>query len=177
MIGTIAIPIAILAWLDIYTSTIMPKARKIVLGSYLIFSIIFEIYMFYFLYITPGAPVKPLLGMINDSINPLDIDYKGFLLVYLGISTITACVTGIHFAITSMRIKENKKILWKGRFLFLSFSLFGFAAIFDAIIEMTAIELIIIRSILVFSTFFFYLGFILPKWIRKVLSIKNEETI
>jgi hypothetical protein len=176
LVGTIGIPIAIMAWLDIYISTIMPKIRKFVLIVYGVFSIIFEIYLFYFLFFAPGAPVESLLGVIVWSINPLDIDYKGFLLIYLGISIFTSCITGIHFAITSMKIEENKKIIWKGRFLLLSFSLFGFGAVFDAIVEMTAIFLIIIRIILILSTFFFYLGFILPKWAQKVLAIYKEKS-
>ncbi len=173
LLGNVTIPIAIIAWLNVYMTTLKPQRKKLVLISYAIISLFFELYLFYFLYFAPGAPVDFLLGIINDVSNPTDIEYKGFILVFLGLSIVTACVTGIHFALSSIKLKENQALIWKGYFLFIAFLLFGISAIFDALIDMNAITLVIIRIILALSMFFFYLGFILPKWIKKVLSIKE----
>jgi len=169
LLGTIAIPIAIIAWLDVYMTTIRPGKRNLVLVIFGIISIVFEIYVFYFLYFAPGAPIYGLLGIISPA-NPLDIDYKGFVLIYEAIVVLTAVSTGIHFSITSSKIEE-KAMLWKGRFLFLAFFLFGIAAIADAMIELDPIFIIIIRSMLIFANFFFYVGFLLPKWVRKLLNL------
>ena len=76
-----------------------------------------------------------------------------------------------------MKREEISEIRWKGRFLFIAFILFGISAIFDAIIEMETTLLVIIRILLDFSSFFFYLGFILPSWCKKILSIKEESMI
>jgi hypothetical protein len=65
--------------------------------------------------------------------------------------------------------------MWKGYFLLFAFILFGISAIFDALIDMNALTLVIIRIILVISNLFFYIGFILPKWVMKILSIKEPE--
>lgn len=173
LLGTVTIPIAIIAWLNVYLTTLKPKRKKIILISYGILSVVFEIYLFYFLYFAPGAPVNSLLGIMDDVSNPTDMDYKGFVLIFLGLSIITACVTGFHFSITSVRLKESQSLVWKGYFLFVAFLLFGISAIFDALIDMNTITLIIIRIILAISMFFFYLGFILPKWIKKILKIKE----
>lgn len=175
LLGTATIPIAIIAWLNVYLTTLKPMRKKIVLICYGILSLIFEIYLFYFLYFAPEAPVSSLLGVIDDISNPTDIDYKGFILIFLGLSIITACTTGIHFSIVSIKLKESQSLMWKGYFLFFAFLLFGISAIFDALIDMSAVTLVIIRIILAFSMFFFYLGFILPSWIKKILSIKEFE--
>jgi len=173
LIGTVGVPIAILAWLNVYLSTIKPQKKKLVLILYGILSIIFELYLFYFLLLAPGAPVNSLLGIIIDPTNPMDIDYKGFVLIFLGLSILTACITGIHFAAKSMKKEETPEIRWKGRFLFIGFLFFGISAIFDAIIEMGPILLVLMRIVLDLATFFFYLGFILPGWSKKLLSIKE----
>jgi len=173
LIGTIAIPIAILAWLNVYLTTIKPNKKKLVLILYGVLSIFFEIYLFYFLFLAPGAPLESLLGLINDPNNPMDIDYKGFVLIFLGISILTACITGFHFAANSMKKEEIPEIRWKGRFILIAFLFFGVSAIFDALIEMSPLLLIIIRIILALAMFFFYLGFILPQWVKKILSIKD----
>jgi hypothetical protein len=107
----------------------------------------------------------------------MDIDYKGFVLIFLGMSILTACATGFHFAAISMKKEEPPEIRWKGKFLLIAFLLFGISAIFDAIIEMGTILLVIMRIILALATFFFYLGFILPDWSKKFLSIKEESTL
>jgi hypothetical protein len=173
LIGTVGVPIAILAWLNVYTSTLKLEKKKLVLILYGLLSIFFEIYLFCFLFFAPGAPVNSLLGIINDPTNPMDIDFKGFVLVFLGSSIITACITGFHFALNSMKKDEQPEIRWKGRFLFIAFLLFGVSAIFDAIIEMGPVLLVIMRILLVLANFLFYLGFILPRWSKKLLKIKD----
>lgn len=173
LLGNLFIPIAVIAWFNVYLTSYKPEKRKIILLLYGVFSIIFEIYLFYFLFFAPGAPVESLLGVFADINNQTDIDYKGFVLIYLGVSIITACITGVHFALKSIKEKVDKTIVWKGRFLLIAFIFFGIAAIFDAIIEMTPTLLLIIRIILAANTFLFYLGFILPKWAKKILKIQD----
>ncbi len=178
LIGTVGVPIAILAWLNVYLSTLKSKKKKKpVLIIYGIVSIFFELYLLYFLLLAPGAPVKSYLGIIIDPTNPMDMDYKGFVLIFLGLSILTACVTGFHFAAKSMKKEELPEIRWKGRFLLIGFLFFGISAIFDAIIEMGPTLLVLMRTILALATFFFYLGFILPGWSKKLLSIKEKSPL
>ena len=173
LVGTIGIPIAIIAWLNVYMTTLRPEKKSLILILYGIFSLIFEIYLFFNLFYAPGAPVESLLGTFDDPTNPMDIDYKGFVLIYLGASILIACITGIDFSIKSIKYEKAPSLIWKGKFLLIAFILFGFSAIFDALIVMTPLLLIIIRITLVAATFFFYLGFILPKWLRNMFSIED----
>lgn len=173
ILGTAGIPIAIIAWLYVYKYNVYPEKGNKIIIVFVIFSIIFEVYLFYFALFAPNAPVEELIGVIDDPTNPTDIDYKGLVLAFLGTSIFTACITGIHFSIQSLKIKKNPELKWKGRFLFIAFVLFGFSATMDAIIELNLLLLLIVRFFLSLTTFFFYLGFILPKWVQKLISMEK----
>ncbi len=172
LLGVSLIPIAIIAWLDVYLSNIRPDSKKKILLFYAFFSIAFEIYLVYFLFLAPNAPIETVLGIFDNKNNPTDIDYKGFVMIYLSVSILTSVLTGIHFSIISLKV-EQTDVKIKGKFLLVAFSLFGVAAIFDAIVEMDAFVLVAVRLILMCTTFFFYVGFVLPKWVKKLLNIKD----
>lgn len=171
--GNLLLPLAIIFWLDIYLTTVSPSRRKLILSIYIIFSIIFWIYLIYFIYFAPNAPIEEFLGIFDDPNNPSDIDYKGFVLVYLATSIFTSCATGFHFAAESLKI-EDKEIQWKGRFLLIAFLCFGIGAIADSVIPMTEISLVIFRIVLILANLFFYIGFILPKWIKKIIFREDK---
>lgn len=171
ILGTIGIPIAILSWLDVYMTTINPEKKKLVLITYGILSIIFEIYLFYYAFFAPGAPVESMIGTFDNPENITDIDYRSFVLAYLAISIGLAVTTGIHFSLLSIKIDDNKAVKAKGKFLLAGFMCFGFSATFDALVPMDVLLLVIIRMFLMATTLLFYLGFILPKWAKKLLSI------
>ena len=162
------VPFAILFWLIIYMSMINPEKKKLVLIFYSAVSIFFYIYVFYFLFFAPRAPVMPLIGIKRTLI---DIEYKGFVLIYLAFLIITAVVTGLHFAINSMK-SDKIGVKWQGKLLLLSFLFFGAGAIADAIFELTVVTLIVFRVLLLLSTFLFYVGFIMPKWLEKILKME-----
>ncbi|MFX1411045.1 MAG: hypothetical protein ACFFA6_11885, partial [Promethearchaeota archaeon] len=103
--------------------------------------------------------------------NAIDIDYKGFVLVFLAFSILVSTITGNDFSIASLKV-EDPTIQWKGRFLILSFNLFAIGAIGDGILELTSITLIIFRLFMVLASTFYYIGFIMPKWMKKILSLE-----
>ena len=174
--GNLFLPLAIIFWLDVYLTTVKPDRRNLGILVYAIFSIVFWIYLTFYLFLAPDAPVQGMIGIIDDPTDPFDIDYKMFVLAYLSVSIVIACTTGIHFALKSIKINE-REIQWKGRFLFIAFIFFGIAATADAIIPMNVIMLVIIRIILVIAIICFYIGFILPKWVKKILFRRIEDQI
>ena len=167
LLGTIFIPIAIHGWLTIYMTVLFPKKKNSVLISYAIISIFFYIYLFLFLYIIPGAPK---MNMIGNKRNPIDIEYRGFVFIYLGLMITTAVLTGIHFSIISLK-SESIEVKWKGGFLLFAFIFFGIGAITDGLFELSITYLFIFRVILLVSATLFYIGFIMPKWMKKILKI------
>lgn len=172
LLGTVGVPISMMCWIYIYLSRIRPKYINLVLIPYGILSMFYYIYLFYFLYFVPGAPVESMIGIET---RPLDITYRGLILVYMIIALMTGIVTGIHFSIVEMKNKEYPIDKWKGRFLLISFMFFGIGATADSAFELTLIALVIFRVFLAFSVVFFYIGFIMPEWIRNIFVEPVED--
>jgi len=169
LLGTIGVPIALFSWLQIYMPTLHQKQKDLVTMVIICLTILFYIYLFISVFFAPGAPVEDLIGIKR---NPIDIDYKGFILVFLAISLLISTITGNDFSIASLKVKDNPAILWKGRFLIISFNLFAIGAIGDGFIPLTPVTLIIFRTFMMISSTTYYIGFILPKWMRKILSLE-----
>ena len=169
LLGTIGVPIALYSWLQIYMPALHPKKKDLVTIIIICLSIVFYIYLFYFVFFAPGAPIDGVIGIKR---NPVDIDYKGFILVFLAISLLISTITGNDFSIVSLKVKDNPAIKWKGRFLIISFNLFAIGAFGDGFIPLTPVTLIIFRTFMMISSTTFYIGFILPKWMRKLVSLE-----
>ena len=169
LLGTIGAPIALFAWIQIYMPALHPNQKNVAIIISIIISIVFYVYLIYFLFISPGAPVENLIG-IKDS--AIDISYKGFVLIFLAFSLIISTITGNEFAIASLKVKGNPVILWKGRFLVLSFNLFTVGAIGDGFIPLTPATLIIFRLFMMLASTFYYIGFIMPSWMKKILKLE-----
>jgi hypothetical protein len=172
IIGTFFVPIAVLSWFQIYMDALLKSKKKIITSLFSGLTIAFYIYMIYFLFFAQNAPVQELIGIKR---NPIDIDYKGFTVVYLIICVFITISSGIHFSFVSMGIKDDKPVVWKGRFLLISFILFTIGAVGDSLIELDIISLIIIRFFMLISTTFFYIGFIMPKWMQKILKLEKQQ--
>jgi hypothetical protein len=168
LLGTIGTPIALISWLQIYMPALHPNKKTLVTSILVCLSIVFYIYLFLFLFLAPGAPVESIIGIKR---NPIDIDYKGYILVFLAISLLVSTVTGNEFSIVSLKVKDNPVVKWKGRFLVISFNLFAIGAIGDGFITLTPVTLIIFRIFMMISSTTYYIGFILPKWMKKILSV------
>jgi len=169
LLGTIGTPIALYSWLQIYMPALHPEKKNLITIISICFSIIFYIYLFYFLFFAPGAPDSDIIGIKRSAI---DIDYKGFILVFLAISLLISIITGNDFSIASMKVKENPTIIWKGRFLIISFNLFAIGAIGDGFIQLNPVTLIIFRIFLMIASTTYYIGFILPKWMKRLLKLE-----
>lgn len=170
LLGTLGVPIALFAWFQIYIPALHPKLKYPLLIGTAILSTIYYIYVFFFLFFAPGAPVEELIGLKQSAI---DIEYKGFALIFLAFSLLVSTITGNEFSIHSMK-STDKIIKWKGRFLILSFNFFAIGAIGDGFIELNPFTLIFFRTFMVLASTFYYIGFIMPKWMKKILKLELE---
>ena len=102
----------------------------------------------------------------------IDIEYKGYALIFLAFSLVISTVTGNEFAIKSIK-SEDRIIKWKGRFLVLSFNFFAVGAIGDGFLPLSPLTLIFFRVFMVLASTFYYLVFILPNWMKKLLKIEQ----
>ena len=110
--------------------------------------------------------------MVGYEITPLISDLQGYALIYALIMLFMVLVTGIHFSIVSMR-EDNPEIQWKGKFLFISF-IFYFIGEMDFMSMFFGIEFAVItRLILIIANIFFYIGFIMPEFMKKRLNLEE----
>jgi hypothetical protein len=169
LLGTVGVPIALVSWFQIYMPALHAKWKGLITWIVICFSVAFYIYLIYFLFFATGAPVDALIG-IKDS--AIDISYKGLVLGFLAFSLLVSTVTGNDFAIASLKQKDDPVLKWKGRFLILSFNLFAIGGIGDGFLPLNPATLIIFRTLMMASSTFYYVGFILPSWTKRLLKIK-----
>ncbi|MFX1269488.1 MAG: hypothetical protein ACFFAK_16125, partial [Promethearchaeota archaeon] len=172
LIGTAGIGIATISWLYIYFKMLIKKKVKFALVAYAIFAIIFYVYLIYFLFIAPGAPI---LEMIGSNIFPYEVNYTGFVLIaFLG-SLIINTITTYHLGIYLIKRSQNRELQWKGKFLVVGMTIIIISVNIDMMIADLIEITIIIRILGIIGILFIYLGFILPNWIRKILHLELKK--
>jgi len=146
------------------TDLIYRKYKKIILLIYVITGIIFEVYLFYYIFEDPSV-----IGVLNS---PVDVEYHGFTRYYLIFAIITTIITGLHFSIQGMKSDDNETKL-KAKFLAAGFISFLVGIVADGFMTLDYITLPIVRLLLISSAIEFYIGWTLPKSVKK-LFLKTE---
>ena len=161
------VPIAHIIWIISFTNLMMyEKRKKTILWIILIESILFEILFIIFIIFDPT--------IIGTQVDALTNDWNIFAIIYFIFSLVLFVGTGFLCAIKLYK-SNLKEIKLKGIFLFIAFTCFMIGGIFDAIFTATyRLILIIARIIMIMSAFCFYIGFVMPDFIKK-LFIKNIE--
>ncbi len=160
LLGNIFVPVFIFFLVAAFTEIYYNDKQKIFLAIFGIMGVIFEIYFLYFLIVDPSVH-----GEIQGVV---DIEFRGFLRIYLIFSIFIVLVVGVLIAINSIK-SDTPEIKLRGKFLMAAFISWSFGAIADATIPLTVITLPIIRIILITSAIEFYIGFVLPDWIKNRL--------
>ncbi|MFX0071713.1 MAG: hypothetical protein ACFFAO_11550, partial [Candidatus Hermodarchaeota archaeon] len=125
---------------------------------FLIYGIIFDIYLIYFLINDPS--------MVGVLISITDSEYRAFARIWMVSILLVLVIGGTLFSIES--IKSNKpEIKLKGKLLLPAFYIFTICAILDTALPLNAITLPLNRIGLIISAVLFYIGFVLPD------SVKN----
>lgn len=157
-IGNVVMILALVLYLTGITDMIYKQKQKIIIGIVIVLGIIYNIYFYYSL-ITDPSQIGVLEGYF-------DVTYVRFVSIYLFCYMITAVVFTILLARQS-RKSDQPDIRLKGTLLIIAITLYFIGAVFDALIVLTEITLIIIRSILISSSILFYLGFLMPDFVKK----------
>ncbi len=165
--------------------------------SFIPFALIFWLYSFYHLYLKSRFKLQsnvPLYFVIiccliywSIIITLLFYDYRlvgSYLffqtrpallpLLFNIIAIIISLITGVLLALQNIK-SDKKKIVWKGRFLLISFIMFTIGALLEVIMPLTPIGLILVRLLLILSAFGYYLGFLLPMFLEKWLIKANGK--
>ncbi len=169
IIGNLFVPIGLLMWLTAFTDFLYVEKQKVILTIAAVTGIIYYIAFFYFIFTD--------VSVIGEMYSPVDAEYRGFVLLYLISVLIVFLITGIMFALESLK-SDNPENKLKGKFLLIAVISFAIGAGLDGLKplffkETIEIVLIITRIILLSCTIEFYLVFNPPHWLKKLL-IKEE---
>ncbi|MHA1671201.1 MAG: hypothetical protein ACTSV5_11595 [Promethearchaeota archaeon] len=159
-IGNVASPFILIIWISAFLELKERSNKKFILLAYVIVGILYEIYLVSFLIVDPSV-----IGALTSV---LDVTYRGLVLIWALFLILNLIVTGIILGRESLK-SDNAEIKWKGKFLLAAFISMSVGAIMDAALPLNLITLIIARLILISSAFEFYLGFILPNFMKKLL--------
>jgi len=159
IIGNAFLPIFITLWLISFSRLLKFEKRKLILGITVILSIAFEIAFFIMLSIDTA--------LIGESLGPFHYEFSIFIMIYLLLCIFTILITGLMFARESLKV-DNPEIKLKGKLLIVAFIAFVFGALLDSMPILTATTVVLTRVILMISAVFFYMGFILPEWTKKI---------
>jgi hypothetical protein len=129
------------------------KKFKVFISVFIIYAIIFEALILYFLFTDIS-----FLGVLVD---PVNIDLGLFLIVYLLMDLVIFIVSGFYFAFKSLQ-SDKPEIKLKGKFLFLAFLIYLIGAAVETVLSVPPL-----RLILVISAVMFYIGFMMPEMIKK----------
>ena len=161
LIGIMILPITVLCGLTAFTSLLgvrKPK-RRVILLSVLVFNLIFEGLIIYFLFIDVSV-----IATLEDV---LIIEWSVFSQIYFIINLVLFLVTGILFSRKSLQ-SESREIRFKGKLLMAAFISFTIGTVLDFAIP-NPLTYIIARLILLSSSVEFYIGFLLPERIKRLL--------
>jgi len=161
LIGIVILPITVLCGLTAFTRLlgVRKKKRRLILSSVLVFNLVFESLIFYFLFTD-----VTVIATLEDV---LTIQWSIFSQIYFIINLILFLVTGVLFSKRSLQ-SESREIRFKGKLLMAAFISFTIGTVLDFAIP-NPLTYIIARLILLSSSIEFYIGFLLPERIKRLL--------
>ncbi len=165
IIGFILLPTGIQAWITIMTNLVFSKNKNKIRLIFGILNITFEI-IFLVLYSLD-------LSLLGSVVGTFDVMYSSYMLFYLVVMLVIILITGTRFAYESFKSK-NKEIKLKGRFLILAFYSYVIGSFVSVGSMDSLIILIVAKIIIISSAIEFYLGFVLPEFVKKIF-IRNEK--
>ena len=154
-----------IVWMLAFTDFLYKEKQKIIMTFISIEAILFEIVFLYFFFTD--------ISLIGTRLSPFYIRFALFIILYFLISIIAFTITGIIFALQCLK-SEDKEIQLKGKFLILAFITFAIGTFLDVGIELTELTLVLARAFVIFGAFAFYIGFMLPDFIKRIF-IKKES--
>ena len=157
-------PLAIILWLLAFTDFLLTEKRKLILLVSTIIGIIFEVIFYTLLFINPV-----LIGTPNS---PVDVSYKFFIIIFLVLFILIIVISGLLFARLSLK-SDDPEVKLKGKLLVIAFIAFFLGALLDSSIRLNEIGVIFVRLILIASAIFWYGGFLLPHWMKKLFLKKK----
>jgi len=164
IIGNTLVPLAIILWLLAFTDFLFTEKRKLIILVSTIIGIIFEVIFYTFLFINPA--------LIGTPTSPVDVSYNFFIIIFLVIFVLIFVISGLLFARLSLK-SDDPEVKLKGKLLIIAFIAFFLGALLDSSIRLNELGVIFVRLTLIASAIFWYGGFLLPHWMKKIFLKKK----
>jgi hypothetical protein len=162
LIGNIGIPVTGFLWFMGITELVYKNKRIFIVGSIVSFTIVADIIIGYFL-LTDYGSLGKIVGILNA-------EYEIMMVIYLMIVNILVAISGILLGRESLH-SENSIIQWRGKLIISASICYSVGAFLDSGAVSIFPELVLVtRLILILSSFLFYFGFLMPKFIENILS-------
>jgi len=140
-------------WLYSFGYLVYPKSKWKIAGTWLAICIVYTIFFMYFLFTSPS--------LLAVRVTRFDSETKTIVSGFVLLSLLTSLITQYIFFRKSSA-SEDKRIKWKGRFIFIGFLLFLVGGILDSVIQLNPISLVLTRILLAVSAIISYIGWTMP---------------
>ncbi|MFX1377109.1 MAG: hypothetical protein ACFFA0_14985 [Promethearchaeota archaeon] len=150
-----------ITWSFTFTNLLFKKSKNKLRIFFGVEAVIYEIIFLSVFIIDPYLLATPHSVFV--------VEWAIWIQIYLLFSIGLFLITGFLFARASIKAPEAELKL-KGKFLIIAFLTFTFAAIIDVIgaENPTEISIFLARTFLIFSSICFYIGFTMPKFIKRL---------
>ena len=159
LIGNVIPPIFLVIWVMGFTELVYPKKQKPFVIIFILIEILFQIFFWYVLLTNPNV--------IGELQTPIDVQYRGFVALHYMFMLGIILFGGFSLAKDAL-ISENKELKLKGIFLLIAFICYFMGGVLDSLFALNFITLTIARLFLISSSIFFYFGYILPNFIKRL---------
>jgi hypothetical protein len=150
-----------IVWIYAISDFLFPRKKKVLVGLFSVEAVTFETVFLILFFINPT--------LIGEQKSYFVVEWAIWIQIYLLVSIALFLITGFLFARQSLKAKA-KDLKLKGVFLIIAFLSFTAAAIIDVVGADTPTELTIFlaRTFLIVSSICFYIGFIMPRFIKEM---------
>ncbi|HUW89498.1 MAG TPA: hypothetical protein VMV43_03165 [Candidatus Nanopelagicaceae bacterium] len=154
-------------WIIALTKILFTKQKKILRTIFFLTALIFETIFLIVFFIDAN--------LIGDQKSAFVVEWTLWVQIYLLISIAILLITGFLLARTSLK-SDEAELRIKGMFLLIAFICFTVATVIDVIgaDSPTEITILLARTFLIVSSLCFYIGFILPKFVKKMF-VKQRD--
>ena len=163
-------PFFVLLWLIAITYLLkLEKAiRFSIIFIFIIFSILFEIVLFYFYFTN-----IELIGIFSG---PFLLDWTLIFNIVIVLLLLIVLITGILFAWKNIKL-DKPELKLKGKILLIAFITFTVGGMIDISIggssDLAILTNLISRIVLAIGSILFYIGYMLPNMIKKFFLTEN----
>ena len=140
-------------WFYSFGYLVYPKSKWKIAGVWLAFSIVYTIIFMALLFTNPS--------LLAVRVTRFDSETRTIVSLYVLLSLLLSLITQYIFFRRSTS-SEDKRIKWKGRFIFFGFIMFLIGGILDSVFQLTPTTLFLTRMMLVISAIISYIGWVMP---------------